>query len=947
LSALAGRYTIERELGRGGMALVYLAHDLQEDRPVAIKVLRPELTAPIAAERFLREIQFASQLQHPNILPLYHSGKAEDLLYYVMPYVAGETLRQRLDREGQLAIPELLRFATEVADALSYAHGHGIIHRDIKPANILLSEGHALVADFGVARAVDAAAGDELTSSGLVIGTPQYMSPEQASSGARVDARSDIYALGCVVYEMLAGEPPFTGPTSQVVIARHMHEAPRSLRVVRATTPSHVEEAVGIALAKAPADRFQTAAAFAQALTGSTRTLPLRVRMVRARKPAATIVLAAAAALAVWAQVRPRTEALDSNKLVVFPLVERGGGTVRPGSGEEVALLIGRALEHSEPLKWIDGWTWLDSARRASVAGLDARSARGITRARRARFYVDGAVLGTADSSTVILRLNDTQGDSLVMQASSSGPAQAGVADLGLQAVSQLLPRLIEPGRRVDFTPLTQRRPAAIAHWLQGEREYRQSQFPRAIEYYRSAVEADSALAVAALKGGQAADWMGYDDDARKFVDVALAHERNLPPKYAHMAHGLRSYLSGRADSALARYRLALRIDSTWAEAWTGLGDVFYHLLPAESPFDSLSEAAFNDARRADPDFIPPVYHLAELALRRGDLRRSSALLADFSRSGPDSTWILQLELMASCRARGPTGVDWAAEAVKHSEEVFYAAKGLAAPGGPWGCSEAALRALLGSDSMPANYRRASLLILQSLLVAQGRHREASGLIDSAVARGLSGAEGLYVLDAVAGAPFEEQARTALDGLQGGTRTLEGPRLWFRGSWYAHTRDVPRLAAVVNELTERARRSADPQDRLLADAMTARLQLVRGDTAAATHRLLNLRAEAPRTYLTWGLWQPLAAERLALAEVLLAGGDPVRAIDVASGFDHHEPIVYVVYWPASLALRYRAALRLGRASLAERYAAQLRGIGREDLLESARAAEQPQPRSQP
>ncbi|MDH3571239.1 MAG: serine/threonine protein kinase, partial [Gemmatimonadota bacterium] len=225
-TALADRYTIERELGKGGMATVYLAEDVKHHRPVALKVLRPELAAALGPERFLREIEIAANLHHPHILPLYDSGEAEGFLYYVMPYVEGESLRDRLEREKQLAIDDALQVAREVADALSYAHAHGVIHRDIKPENILLESGHAVVADFGIARAVDAAGGARLTETGIAIGTPAYMSPEQAGGEKDLDGRSDLYSLGCVLYEMLAGQPPFTGPTVESLVHQHLSAEP-------------------------------------------------------------------------------------------------------------------------------------------------------------------------------------------------------------------------------------------------------------------------------------------------------------------------------------------------------------------------------------------------------------------------------------------------------------------------------------------------------------------------------------------------------------------------------------------------------------------------------------------------------------------------------------------------------------------------------------------------
>src|SRR4051812_46577488 len=270
VEALADRYRIERELGAGGMATVYLAHDLKHDRQVAVKVLRPELAAVIGAERFLAEIKTTANLQHPHILPLHDSGEADGFLFYVMPYVEGESLRARIAREHQLPVGDSVRLATEVAGALDYAHRHGVVHRDIKPENILLHDGSALVADFGIALAVSTA-GTRMTETGMSLGTPHYMSPEQAMGERDITPRSDVYALGCVTYEMLIGEPPFTGPTAQAIVARVMTEEPRGLTIQRKSIPPHVESAIHTALSKLPADRFATAAEFSAALNDPSR----------------------------------------------------------------------------------------------------------------------------------------------------------------------------------------------------------------------------------------------------------------------------------------------------------------------------------------------------------------------------------------------------------------------------------------------------------------------------------------------------------------------------------------------------------------------------------------------------------------------------------------------------------------------------------------------------
>ena len=334
-TALADRYRVERELGAGGMATVYLAHDLRHDRDVAIKVLHSDLGAALGAERFLSEIRTTARLQHPHILPLLDSGDAGGLLYYVMPVVTGESLRARLERERQLPIADAVRLACEIASALDYAHRHGVIHRDIKPENVLLHDGQAQVADFGIALAVQSAGTQRLTQTGLSLGTPGYMSPEQAMGEKTIDARSDIYALGAMTYEMLVGEPPFTGASVQAVVARLISEEPRSLAVQRRTIPEHVETAVMRALEKLPADRFASAAEFAAALDArSTTTRPLASRAGSRRSQrtiaalsALTIVSSIAAG---WGWMRP----VPSPQVMRYRIIIDSVPAVREVSGE-------------------------------------------------------------------------------------------------------------------------------------------------------------------------------------------------------------------------------------------------------------------------------------------------------------------------------------------------------------------------------------------------------------------------------------------------------------------------------------------------------------------------------------------------------------------------------------------------------------------------------------
>ena len=268
--ALADRYVIEREIGQGGMAFVYQARDIVNERDVALKVLRPEMTAAVGAARFLREIAIEQRLSHPGILPLFDWGWAGGSLYYTMPYVDGETLRDRLLRVSQLPLAEAIAIARDVASALDYAHAEHVVHRDIKPANILLSDGAAHIADFGIARAVTVAGGDQLTGSGVGLGTPEYMSPEQSSEARLVDGTTDTYALGCVFYEMLAGEPPFSGPNVQTVMERHAKSPPPLLHIIRPSLPASLDAVIARALAKVPKDRFSSGAEFIAAVTAAT-----------------------------------------------------------------------------------------------------------------------------------------------------------------------------------------------------------------------------------------------------------------------------------------------------------------------------------------------------------------------------------------------------------------------------------------------------------------------------------------------------------------------------------------------------------------------------------------------------------------------------------------------------------------------------------------------------
>jgi serine/threonine-protein kinase len=416
-AVLAGHYAVDRELGRGGMATVYLAQDLKHDRLVAIKVLRPTLAESLGPGRFLREIRIASRLVHPNILPVHDSGEAGGLLFYVMPYVSGENLRDLIRRVGQLPVEVAIRIAQEVAQGLTHAHGEDIVHRDIKPENILLESGHAVIADFGLARAIHVSALDDLSSAGLAIGTPYYMSPEQATAGDQIDGRSDLYSLGCVLYEMLAGEPPFTGPSAQAIAAKHLQLPPPPLRTVRPSIPAPVVSAINKALEKSPADRFQTAAEFSKALTATDA--PGSGRPLRRALGWGVLVLGGAAALGVM--LVERRAGRDG---AIPAATSRPDVAGRSADPTHIAVLYFDAEGPDTSIKWVaNGLTEDLIDQLGQLEALSVISANGvrpyrdhpaspdsIARALSVGTLVAGTVAGSLDRPRVTVRLIEPTG---------------------------------------------------------------------------------------------------------------------------------------------------------------------------------------------------------------------------------------------------------------------------------------------------------------------------------------------------------------------------------------------------------------------------------------------------------------------------------------------------------------------------------------------------------
>ena len=919
--ALADRYAVEREIGRGGMSTVYLARDLRHSRLVAIKVLDPGLAFTIGPDRFRREIATLARLHHPNILPLLDSGALPEgrSLYYIMPFVTGESLRARLDREHQLPLDEAVRLAVEVADALDYAHGNDVIHRDIKPENILLQSGHAVLADFGIARAPDPEGSATLSTVGLAIGTPQYMSPEQAAGRTDVDGRSDQYSLACVVYEMVAGVPPFEGNTPQTVAARHKSDAPPSLRRNRARVPRGLESAIDRALSKTPADRFKRSGEFARALTAGLSTgegwlipsWPRMQRGLRSNALAAGLLVALALAVAAlsWSLARPAggRRPARTDWVVGYPLAELGERDTLLRTGESIAGMLSEAMQQVPVLRWIDGWSLLDPLARQDARSLTVSQVRQLALDQGARYAIHGTFVTTRDSVTVDLRLLDAVADSQVAQASASGDRATAVpVRLGLRALMQLLPRMVAPGAPFSSDALAavaSGDAGAVALWMQGDAAYRRARYARAQELYAEAVARDSTLAIAAFKGAQAAIWSGNDAAAEPLAALALRHAERLPHRYASFAGGVAAYLAGLSDSAVASLGVALLPDARWAEAWTMLGEVYYHQFPrAMAPLDSLADAAFETAASADSGFTPALPHLIEAALRRGDLPASRHRLARYQAGDADSSSWYPYALALDCLSDESNRFDWAAAARRDSTATLFAAKLLAVGGAEPRCARGALAGLAATGA----YSYPALGLLLSLDAAQGRQSEVARRLQNNLESGNRAATIYVAMAATAGLDVGDSGQAFIARLKSRQATLPADWLWWLGSLAAARGD----SALLRDVRGYAGRAA-PNDAGSLLALDAGLARLRGDTTQALTLYRQLLARPAGGTLDWDLRSPCPGERLALARLELARGDAQRALADAAVFDG-QPLAFLPYLPASLELRIAALERLGR-----------------------------------
>ncbi len=838
-NALSGHYAVERELGQGGMATVYLATDVKHRRQVAIKVLAPDISRSVGPDRFLREIEIAAGLTHPHILPVFDSGDADGLLYYVMPFIAGESLRDRLRRERALPVDDALRITREVASALDYAHRKGFVHRDIKPENILLEDGHAVVADFGVARALAAAGDHKLTGTGLAIGTPQYMSPEQSTGDENVDGRSDLYALACVTYEMIAGRAVFEGASHVSVIKKHLTEPPRRLDQVRPEVSPAVATAVERALAKEPGDRFKTSAEFGAALGAAAMTPPggifvgPRRRLFVGGAIAAGVLVVAATATALLTR---GGGALDPDLVAVAPF-----DVLAPGLElwrEGLVDILSRNLDGAGPLRTVAPSLvvkrWSGRVEPTTVGQLGHRLG--------ARLAVYGRVVAAGrDSVRVTATLYDVG-------------ASKSLADLELRDIGERMDRIADsltvallrelgrtrPIGAVRLTSLGSTSLPALKEFLQGERWYRHTDWDSAIVHYERAIALDSNFTLALRRIATALGWQraGLDSVSRFLHLRAGARNHGLSPRDSLLvvADSLSAAMFLIVQDTLF-YQHARRLLTTLndavtrypedPEAWYAMGEARFHFgfaINAGATWDAALEA-FDRAIALDSAFGPAYIHNVDLALRLGGAplarRYINAYLAlDPKDINAQGIWFVD-------RLLGPTARDSAAlvrlvDSV--GPQVLFHATGIAL----WEDSaQTGLRVFqIGLDS--GAFQKQQVV---GLLAMRGRLREARAMApDNRGVLGMLAATGML---------GEDSARAVLRQLtttpgQGGDFAL--PFWAARGD----TTALRNFGQFLNRGIQQAPAFFRPLIRYSSASVEGYVALARRDTTAALARFASL-----------------------------------------------------------------------------------------------------------
>lgn len=651
--ALGPGYRIERELGGGGMSRVFVAEDVSLAREVVVKVLASELSAGVSSERFRREIQVAAKLQHPHIVPLFSAGQKGELLYFTMPYVEGQSLRAKLSSSGEFTIPEVVSVVRDVASALAYAHKQGVVHRDIKPENVLLSGSHAVVTDFGVSKALSEAVNHSvLTSAGLALGTPAYMAPEQAAADPATDHRADLYALGILAYELLAGAPPFSTRSPAQMLAAQMAEQPEPISRRRSATPAPLAELVMRLLEKRPADRPQSAdevlreldtistpvATLPVAVSGATNSSKSRDAGISTKPwllPAAAVVLIAAVGLVALKMRSGATPTLDPNVLIIAPFRVAGADPSLAYLREGMVDLLAAKFtgeggpSAADPRTVMSAWTRRTNSGQGDLSEADAvQVAEGLGGGR----LLLGGIVGTSKHFVLTASVLQVPSGHVSARATAEGPPDSLASVVERLAVSLLAG---EASGENDLARLMNTPMSALKSYLGGRAAYRRGDYGTALADFGRALDVDSSFAHAALGFAVAANWGGTDQQQERGVRLAWEGRARLSSKdraYLELFAGPRYPVPAAPGELIAAGARAVAIASDNPEVWYEYGDVIYHLGPAIGMSGTFASAAdaFQRAIELDPGFAAPREHLIDIAARDGDTARVRRLAAPY-----------------------------------------------------------------------------------------------------------------------------------------------------------------------------------------------------------------------------------------------------------------------------------------------------------------------------
>ncbi len=916
-AALADRYAIEREIGAGGMATVYLAEDLKHHRKVAVKVLRPELATAIGSKRFLREIQIAAQLQHPHILPLYDSGSTDRFLYYVMPYVEGETLGDRLRRDGALPASDAVSVGADIASALEYAHQKGIVHRDIKPDNIMLSAsgGHASVADFGIARAVSAAQEDTLTGVGVAIGTPGYMPPEQLEGGA-VTPATDIYATGLVVYEALTGRR----------WADTLESGDRWVNV-----PGRLVDTLTRAAAHAPNDRWPNAAAFRRALIEGYAK-PRIHRTVVAGVAAAVVLLAGFAA---WFAVRdvfaPGT---SPSRVAVLPFSVRGSAEfdyLREGMVD----LLSTRLDGVSDLRVSDPRAIL-----ARTAGQDANavspeSSMGVARALGADLFILGSVVEARGQLRMDASLYDLErGRDAIAHSSAEGDADDLFALVDAIAAEILVGRDQGPASRVNqIAARTTASLAALKAYLDGERAYRAAQYAEAVEALQLAVSLDSTFALAWHRLSAAAQFLVRPDLSQTAADRAIEYADKLSERDRRVLDAMQAERTGDAAAAEALYRAILEVYPDDVESWLQLGEVLFHYTPLRGRSPTESRRAWEQVIRFDPNHATALLHLARVAALEGDHTWLKSLVDQVTGLGAEASRASDMRVLRAFT----TGTEdeqsqVLAELESGTDRQILVAAGYVAAFVNDQRGAASLARLLTSPERPPETRALGHVLIAYLEVAGGRWTSANAELSRAAAYdpttallhsamlsltyGISSQAtlrdslrwDLVALDIAAIQPSLNRTAwfSALDGVHAHVRE------YLVGSLAAVARDTTAArqhANMLSELPSTPHIGSLPQD--LARSVQSRIADAGGRNDEALALLVNSEGRAWWQLQSFSPLFSLPHERYRLAQLLEEAERYDEALTSLATFEAFSLFDQIYVAPAHLA-RARILERIGR-----------------------------------